>query len=286
MCEIPQKVLVFGLPVHLLADYSSWLVSYMRHNIGAHVVTLNGEMTIQAERNPALAKIVEQADLVIPDGSGIILYLLLQGKHARRCPGIELAESLLHQSVACGKQDADASPWSVFFYGGVPGVAAAAAAMWQRRLPELAIAGTEHGYLSPTEEQKLRLTLQQQQPRLIYVGLGVPRQEIWIAKHRYLCPQGIWIGVGGSLDIWAGRKQRAPIWLRDRHLEWVYRLYTEPSRWRRMLALPQFAWRSLLQSLFICILLVVSGQLSVGAEDGSCGPIALLYSEWSGTALF
>lgn len=215
----------------------------MGHNIGAHVVTLNAEMTIQAESNPALAKIVRQADLVIPDGSGIILYLLLQGKHARRCPGIELAESLLHQSAAGARQEEN----SVFFYGGVPGVAAEAAAMWQRQLPDLAIAGTEHGYLSPTEEQKLRLTLQQQQPRLIYVGLGVPRQEIWIAKHRYLCPQGIWIGVGGSLDIWAGRKQRAPIWLRNNHLEWVYRLYTEPSRWRRMLALPLFAWRTLLQ---------------------------------------
>lgn len=245
MCEIPQKVSVFGLPVHLLADYASWLGSCMEHNIGAHVVTLNAEMTIQAEGNPTLAKIVEQADLVIPDGSGIILYLLLQGKHARRCPGIELAESLLHESAARARQDGN----SVFFYGGVPGVAAEAAAMWQRQLPDLAIAGTEHGYLSPTEEQKLRLTLQQQKPRLIYVALGVPRQEIWIAKHRYLCPQAIWIGVGGSLDIWAGRKQRAPSWLRNNHLEWVYRLYTEPSRWRRMLALPQFAWRALLQSL-------------------------------------
>jgi N-acetylglucosaminyldiphosphoundecaprenol N-acetyl-beta-D-mannosaminyltransferase len=89
-------------------------------------------------------------------------------------------------------------------------------------------------------------TLKDLQPRVIFVGLGVPRQELWIAQNRHLCPDSIWIGVGGSFDIWAGTKQRAPAWFCNNHLEWLYRLYQEPWRWRRMMALPQFAVKALL----------------------------------------
>jgi N-acetylglucosaminyldiphosphoundecaprenol N-acetyl-beta-D-mannosaminyltransferase len=137
----------------------------------------------------------------------------------------------------------------VFFYGGAPGIAQKAAQIWQQQLPELALAGIEDGYLSPEAEQELKVTLKTKQPRLILVGLGVPRQELWIAQHRYLCPDAIWIGVGGSFDIWAGVKSRAPVWLRDNHLEWLYRLYQEPWRWRRMMALPQFALKAIGQRL-------------------------------------
>jgi len=230
---------VMGLPVHLMDDYPRWLRSRLEQEIGTHVVTLNAEMTMQAETNAALAQIINQADLVIPDGAGIVLYLRLQGKQIQRYPGIELAESLL-QSV--GQLD---KPCSVFFFGGAPGVAAAAATVWQQRIPSLQIVGTQHGYLSPTAAAQLQQTLKQLQPQLIFVGLGVPRQEFWIAEHRLIVPQATWIGVGGSFDIWAGVKTRAPAWLADNHLEWLYRLYQEPWRWRRMLALPKFAAKAL-----------------------------------------
>jgi N-acetylglucosaminyldiphosphoundecaprenol N-acetyl-beta-D-mannosaminyltransferase len=137
----------------------------------------------------------------------------------------------------------------VFFYGGAPGVAKKAAEVWQSRAPGIAIAATQHGYISPEEQQQMVNTLKDLQPRVILVGLGVPRQEFWIAEHRHICPQSIWIGVGGSLDIWAGVKTRAPKWLRENNLEWLYRFYKEPSRWRRMLALPLFALRALLHRL-------------------------------------
>jgi N-acetylglucosaminyldiphosphoundecaprenol N-acetyl-beta-D-mannosaminyltransferase len=137
-------------------------------------------------------------------------------------------------------------PWPVFFYGGAPGVAAEAAQKLSQRYPGLAIAGTQHGYVNAAEMLQFLDHLQTLQPQIIYVGLGVPRQEHWIAQHWHLVPNAIWIGVGGSFDIWGERKQRAPGWLRNNHLEWVYRLYQEPWRWRRMLALPQFAWRALL----------------------------------------
>jgi N-acetylglucosaminyldiphosphoundecaprenol N-acetyl-beta-D-mannosaminyltransferase len=238
LTEAPQQFSVLGLPVHLLNDYPGWLIGRLHQRQGSHVVTLNAEMTIQAEQNASLARAVNQAELVIPDGAGVVLYLRFKGKQVQRCPGIELAESLLQHAGQLGRS------CPVFFYGGAPGVAQTAAQVWQRRISGLAIAGTQHGYISPAEEPQLGKTLKDLQPRLIFVGLGVPRQELWIAQNRHLCPQATWIGVGGSFDIWAGVKSRAPAWLRDNYLEWLYRLYQEPWRWKRMLALPLFAWRA------------------------------------------
>ena len=242
MLESPKQFPVLGLPVHLLDNYDRWLEVRLHQRLGTHVVTLNAEMAMQAEHNDDLTSIIQKAELVIPDGSGVILYLWLQGYQQRRCPGIELAESLVRQAAQMGS-------CPVFFYGGAPGVAQSAAKVLQQQLPELAIAGVENGYLAPEAQQELKVTLETKQPRLILVGLGVPRQELWIAQHRYLCPDAIWIGVGGSFDIWAGIKSRAPGWLRDNHLEWLYRLYQEPWRWRRMMALPHFALKAIGQRL-------------------------------------
>lgn len=237
--ERPELATVLGLPVHLLNRYTDWLLNQVRQQHGVHVVTLNAEMAMQAEQNDGLASVIRKAELVIPDGAGVVLYLKLRGRQVRRCPGIELAESLLERLPSLQPS------CSVFFYGASPGMSQAAADEWQRRVPNLTIAGAQHGYLRPDEQVELEQTLQQLQPEVILVGLGVPRQELWIAEHRYLCPNSLWVGVGGSFDIWAGKKTRAPSWLRNNNLEWVYRLYQEPWRWRRMLALPKFAWRSL-----------------------------------------
>lgn len=231
---------VLGLPLHLTDDYVQWVLRQVGDRRAMHIITLNAEMAIQAERNAALAQTIRKAELVVPDGAGVVFYLRLRGRRIRRCPGIELAEGVLR---GCSAQGA-----SVFFIGGKPGVSEAAAEEWQRQCPALAIAGTHHGYLSPEDEAELCETLAATQPAVILVGLGVPRQEFWIANHRHLCPHSVWIGVGGSFDIWAGVKERAPEWFCKHHLEWLYRLYQEPWRWKRMLALPKFAWKALVYS--------------------------------------
>ena len=232
-----QIVPVLGLPLHLHDNYEAWLADRLRKGLSTHVVTLNAEMAIQAESTPELARCIHQADLIIPDGSGVVFYLRLRGYRSDRVPGIEVAANLLTIAASEG--------WSVFFYGGKPGVPEAAQENWQQSHPALRIVGTEHGYLQPSEEQELLNRLHTLQPQIILVGLGVPRQELWIQEHRHLCPHATWIGVGGSFDVWAGLKERAPEWFQDNHLEWMYRLYQEPWRWRRMLALPKFAWKAL-----------------------------------------
>jgi N-acetylglucosaminyldiphosphoundecaprenol N-acetyl-beta-D-mannosaminyltransferase len=232
------KTTVLGLPLHILADYSDWLVQRLQAQQPTHVVTLNSEMAMQAQQDLALAKVIDHAELVIPDGAGVVLYLRLRGQQIQRHPGIEVAESLLRQAATQG--------WSVFFLGGKPDIIPKAVERWQQEFPGFLLAGMHHGYFSPEEEPGLVQTLVECQPQIILVGLGVPRQEFWINQHRHCCPHAIWIGVGGSFDIWAGVKSRAPGWLRNNNLEWVYRLYQEPWRWRRMLVLPQFAWKALL----------------------------------------
>ncbi|MDJ0735445.1 MAG: WecB/TagA/CpsF family glycosyltransferase [Nostocaceae cyanobacterium] len=240
-----RAISVLGLPVNIMSDYPDWLLERLQQGLGTHVVTLNAEMTMQAERNQILAQIISCADLVIPDGAGIVLYLqLLLQQKVRRIPGIELAEAMLEK---LGQPGINAK---VFFYGGAPGVSAKAAEFWQQQLPGLNIVGTYCGYHSTAQEEQLRQNLAQIQPQVILVGLGVPRQELWIAQNRHLCPEAIWIGVGGSFDIWSGRKTRAPKWLANHNLEWLYRLYQEPWRWRRMLALPEFACKALVYRLF------------------------------------
>lgn len=244
MSKSPKAFSVLGIPVHVMPNYPGWLLECLQQGKGTHVVTLNAEMTMQAERNSALAKVIQDAELVIPDGAGVVLYLRwLLWQKVERCPGIELAETLLRE---LGKQQ---NPAKVFFYGGAPGVATKAAEFCQQKTPSLNVVGTHSGYHSLEEEEKLRETLSQLQPQVIFVGLGVPRQELWIAQHRYLCPQAIWIGVGGSFDIWSGTKNRAPAWLGNNNLEWLYRLYQEPWRWRRMLALPEFALKAFVYHL-------------------------------------
>jgi N-acetylglucosaminyldiphosphoundecaprenol N-acetyl-beta-D-mannosaminyltransferase len=238
MLETPRPFPVLDLPVHLHDNYTAWLKERIEQGIATHVVTLNAEMAMLAEQDPSVAEIIRSADLVIPDGAGVVLYLKLRGHQQLRCPGIELAESLLSQLGHGGSQ------YPIAFYGGQPGVTERAAERWRARVPEIAI-DYNHGYLDEIQQKQWLQTLQERQPRLILVGLGVPRQEFWIRQNRWLCPKATWIGVGGSFDIWSGTKTRAPQWLRENNLEWLYRLYQEPWRWRRMLVLPQFFWRSL-----------------------------------------
>jgi len=235
----PPTFPILNLHIHLLDNYKEWLLARLHQKIGTHVVTLNAEMSMMAQESPALSQAIAAAELVIPDGAGVVVYMRLRGRKHQRCPGIELAASLIEHIGG------ESTPNALCFFGGSPGTASQAALAWQQKFPSLSIL-TQDGYVSGEAEQSWKQTLEEKQPDIIFVGIGVPRQELWIRDNRHLCPNSIWIGVGGSLDIWAGTKVRAPEWLRNNNLEWSYRLYQEPWRWRRMLSLPKFLWRSFL----------------------------------------
>ncbi len=234
---------VLGIPVHVpvlserkaepFSPYIAWLRDRIRDGVGTHTITVNAEMIMLGRRDPQFAAALQGADLLTPDGAGVVLALKLQRTSILRCPGIELAERL----VSVAEQEG----WTVYLLGGKAEVFDTVLAQWNERYPSLNVEG-RNGYFDADTEAEIAKRLSVLQPQLVFVGLGAPRQEYWIRQHRHVVPAATWIGIGGSLDIWAGTKERAPQWMRDRHLEWLYRLYKEPWRWRRMLALPQFAW--------------------------------------------
>lgn len=228
----PRRSRVLGVPVNIEPDCLAAVLALHRRG-GGQIVTLNAEMTMAALADPALGAVIEQADLVIPDGAGVVWALGRQGHRVRRCPGIELARALLEQAPALG--------WRVALVGASPPVMAALRARLEREIAGLQIEISSHGYLDPDQWSALEDQLAQSRPDLVLVALGVPRQELWI-QERPRPRTGLWMGVGGSFDVWAGAKKRAPHWMGALQIEWLYRLVQEPARWRRMLSLPRFAW--------------------------------------------
>jgi N-acetylglucosaminyldiphosphoundecaprenol N-acetyl-beta-D-mannosaminyltransferase len=226
----PHQNKVLGLPVNVCDDFLAAAVEL--HTLrGGQIVTLNAEMTMAALADPALAGAIRGADLVIPDGAGVVWALGRQGIRVRRTPGIELARQLLEYAARVG--------WRVALVGSSPQVLEQLCPTLRREIPGLRLVIALHGYADPEAWPDMKRRLLSMRPDLTLVALGVPRQELWIQSlpHPLL---GLWMGVGGSFDVWAGTKKRAPKWMGQVHLEWLYRLIQEPSRWRRMLALPAF----------------------------------------------
>lgn len=208
----------------------------------AHIVTANPELVMEARRNPEFAAALGAADLVLPDGVGIVWAARLLGRPVvERVPGIELTEALLEKAARHG--------YKVFFLGAAHGVAEQAAAAVERAHPGIHIVGTHHGYFSPDEEGNVVELVRRAAPDLLFVGLGAPRQELFIARHRLSWNVPVAIGVGGSLDVLSGRARRAPGWVQAMGLEWFYRLVREPRRIGRMAALPRFASLVLLDAM-------------------------------------
>jgi N-acetylglucosaminyldiphosphoundecaprenol N-acetyl-beta-D-mannosaminyltransferase len=225
----PQPT-VLGLPVSVCEDVLAAAVA-LHEQGGGQIVTINAEMSMAALADPALEAAIRGADLVIPDGAGVVWALGRQGIRVRRTPGIELARQLLEHAAAQG--------WRVALVGSSPKVLDELCHRLVREIPGLKLVMAIHGYGDPRGWPDLERRLLSLNPDLTLVALGVPRQELWIQAlpHPLI---GLWMGVGGSFDVWAGAKKRAPRWMGRIHLEWLYRLLQEPTRWRRMLALPAF----------------------------------------------
>jgi N-acetylglucosaminyldiphosphoundecaprenol N-acetyl-beta-D-mannosaminyltransferase len=231
-----DRTRVLEIPVSICDDVFATTLA-LHGSGGGQVVTLNAEMTMAARAQPALAAVMESAELVIPDGAGVVWALGRQGIRVRRSPGIELARRLLEHGASRG--------WRVALVGASPETMARLRERLPAEIPGLQLALACHGYQSAEAWPGIERRLRELRPDLVLVALGVPRQETWIQG---IQPRvGLWMGVGGSFDVWAGVKKRAPAWMGSLRIEWLYRLLQEPQRWRRMLALPQFAWAVLRQ---------------------------------------
>lgn len=234
--QIKKPVKILGVPVHPLTMNESVAVleEKLQKKEQAFVVTANAEIIMMCQQDKEYNNIVsEQADLVLPDGAGAVWAGRYLGNEVpERVAGFDLYNQLLKLSADKG--------YKVYFFGGAPGVAEAAKNKAEELYPGVQIVGCRNGYFNETEEEAIIKEINDAAPDMLFVALGAPKQEKWLVKYRKQLKPRVLMGIGGSFDVLAGKMERAPKWMQEASLEWAFRLYKQPSRFMRMLALPKF----------------------------------------------
>lgn len=195
------------------------------------VVTPNAEIVQQAGKDREFSALIAGADLVIPDGVGVIYASRILGRPLKgRVPGVDFAAGLMDRMAE--------SKHKLFLLGAKPGVAEEAAEKLTAAHPGLVICGTHDGYFK--EDEPVAEAIRQAQADVVFVCLGAPRQEKWIAKNGAATGASLLIGLGGSLDVFAERVERAPEAWQKMGMEWLYRAIRQPQRFKRVAKLPLF----------------------------------------------
>ena len=203
-----------------------------------HIVTADASMVVTYTEDAEFARIVDASDLVTPDGAGI----LWASRHQKtpvtsKVSGVDLAAKCCALS---GQKK-----WRIFFFGAAPGVAEEARAKMLVRYPDAQIIGFRDGFFNADNEAEVVAQIQAARPDILLVALGIPKQEKFIARHRDTLGVPVMIGVGGTLDVFSGTVRRAPIWMQNVGLEWLYRLAANPKKISKVKMLPQFALMTL-----------------------------------------
>lgn len=202
------------------------------------ICTVNPEFIMAARRDPVFAAVLQAADLCVPDGMGVVWAARRQGVTlSERVTGSDGIYHICARAATCG--------WRVYFLGAAEGVAAQAAARLGNLYPGLRVVGAYSGSPAAHDWPAIAQRLQAAQPDILFVAYGHPRQDLWIAQHRHELPTKVALGVGGAFDFVAGVTRRAPAWMRQWGVEWLYRLLQQPWRWRRMAVLPLFVYHVL-----------------------------------------
>ena len=196
-----------------------------------YVVTPNPELVDRARREEPFRQALNGADLVLPDGIGVVYAAKLLGRPLKgRCPGIDFAGKLMERMAKTGLR--------LYLLGAKPGVAETAAARLEAKYPGLIICGTHDGYFK--EDAPVVEAVRAAEADVVFVCLGAPKQEYWMVKNGPATGARLMAGLGGSLDVFAGVVERAPESWQRLGLEWLYRLTKEPKRIGRMARLPLF----------------------------------------------
>jgi N-acetylglucosaminyldiphosphoundecaprenol N-acetyl-beta-D-mannosaminyltransferase len=202
------------------------------------IVAVNPEKVMKARDDATLLAQLRSARLLIPDGIGIVWAARLLGLgELERVAGADLMPAICRLCAERGR--------SVFLFGAAPAVNQRACEVLRERYPGLRIAGAAHGYVSEDETPSLLGRINDSGADALFVALGSPRQEHWLARHAPELRVPVCQGVGGTFDVLAGNVPRAPSIVRNANLEWLYRLVLQPTRLPRHKALPRFAWQVL-----------------------------------------
>jgi len=233
---------ILGVPADLITfeEMLGKIAAWIRADAGLHqICTINPEFIMMAQHDPAFYAVLQQSALNVVDGWGAVWALRLRGVQLPgRVTGSDGVPMIAERAAALG--------WRLFLLGGWQGVGEKTKAIWESQHPGIQIVGTYEGTPHPDAAADIIQRINASGADILLVAYGAPQQDLWIYTHRTALKVKVALGIGGTLDFIAGVLPRAPLWMRRAGLEWLYRLYLQPKRWRRMLRLPAFALLSTL----------------------------------------
>ena len=204
------------------------------------VFTPNSEIILMGYKDPEFCEILNSSDLLTADGIGVVYASkILKNPIKERAAGYDIACNLIDKISETGH--------SLYLFGGKPGIAEMAKKNLEEKYPFLRIVGTRNGYFKEEDNEEIINDINRSGADIVFVCLGAPKQEKWIYDNKDKMKARVFMGIGGSLDVFAGTVERAPEFWCKTGLEWLYRLIKEPWRFKRMLALPKFGFTVLLK---------------------------------------
>ncbi len=231
------KVMILDVQVHVVTmnQVPEIVKAMVTSGLDHQVATVNPEFIMAARKHEEFRRVLNGTSLSFADGMGVVWASRILGRRLpERIAGVDVVELLSALAAKDGLR--------VFLLGAAPGIAEEAARRLQERYPGLNIAGTFAGSPRPEDDEAICNVVRKSRPHLLFVAYGAPNQDLWIARNQPRLHVPVAMGVGGSFDFIVGKSLRAPRVLRSLGLEWLHRLIREPRRWKRMLALPRFAF--------------------------------------------
>ncbi len=232
---------ILGYRVDLLSSNDAINYIYEQSQTkSVQTVTINPEMIALADNNEEFAQSLRNADLIIPDGVGIKIALKIKGIKQEQIPGIEFSKKIMALCAEKGE--------NVALIGAKEEILQKACSNLKSEIPNLNISYARNGYFKEADEREIVENLKKSNAKLVLAALGIPKQEVFIRKYMNEFPNTIFIGVGGSFDVWSGEVKRAPQIFRKAGCEWLWRLIKTPSRFKRMFpTLPLFLFRVIME---------------------------------------
>ena len=247
---LTERVWVVGTPVSAvdMASATTLIREWIQEKKSRYVCVTDVHSVMLSRWNPALDRALKNADLIVADGMPLVWTAWSRGvKSIGRVPGSDFMQELCRLS---------SGNWTHFLLGGAKGVPDRLAQSLTALNPQITICGTNSPPFRPlteAEDNELVERINAAKPNIVWIGLGCPKQELWMSQHAGRIPGAIVIGVGAAFDFLSGNIPRAPLWMQNNGLEWLHRLMTEPRRlWRRYLVFaPMFAVLAAVETIAI-----------------------------------
>ncbi|MGO4272903.1 WecB/TagA/CpsF family glycosyltransferase [Paenibacillus sp. TAF58] len=230
------KVRIYGVPISKMSmdQTVAYLTNVIEQRQPHQIITANPIMVMAAQEDPAYLSMMQRAELIVPDGTGVVWAAKYVGEPVvERVPGYDL----IHELMKVG----ESRSWKVYLLGASNEVIQAAAEKLRTAYPRIKLVGVRDGYFKDEQDAEVIQDIVDAAPDILLVGRSAANQEPWIGKYKKQLGIPVMMGVGGSFDVLSGKLKRAPVLFQKLRLEWFYRLMQEPWRYKRMLLLPQFA---------------------------------------------